>query len=101
MYCEFVLDIRRDIGQILLIILRKNHGPNPCPMSSQQFLFHSSDWENLSSECDFSRHRHIATHWDLRQSTYQRRCHRNTGRGTILRNCALGNMYMEIEPTVE
>ena len=44
MHSKIILDICRNIREILLVILRKDHRPNTGPMSRQQLLFHSADW---------------------------------------------------------
>src|SRR6266446_2502487 len=78
-YGELVFDVRRNIGEILLVILGKDDRPNSSPMSRQQLLFDASDRQYLSPKRDFSRHGHIASHWNVSESAYQRSRHRDTG----------------------
>src|SRR5438477_1488074 len=54
---EILLNRRWNIGQILLVILRKNHDAYSSPMSREQLFLYASDWKHLPSQRDFPRHR--------------------------------------------
>ena len=61
------LNFRRDIRQILFIVLGENHGANPHAMSGQQFFLHAADGQDLAAQGDFAGHGHVAAHRDARQ----------------------------------
>ena len=73
----------------------------PARCAASSFSFNASDRQNFSAKRDFSRHRDIAANRNLRQRADQRRRHCDTGGRTIFRNCAFGNVNVEIETTVE
>ena len=95
------LNICRNIGEILLIVFRKDDRPDSGSMSRQQLFFDSADRQYFSPKRDFSRHGYIAANRNLSQRAYQGRRHRDSGGRTIFRNCTFWNVNMEIEPTVE
>ena len=100
-YGELLFDVGWDVGKILLIVLGKDERPNSSPMSRQQFLFDPSDRQYLSPQRDLSRHGNITSHRDVSESTHQRGRHRDTGGRTIFWDRSLGNVYVEVKPTVE
>ena len=56
---HIVLDVLWNILKIRLVIKRKHSHFDPFSMDSEQFLFNTSDWKNLSLQRDLATHDHL------------------------------------------
>src|SRR5262245_46594166 len=89
-------DDRRNFFYVFLILIRDQDSLDTPPMSRQNFFLQPSDRENPSPERDFTSHRNVWTHWNAANGGNQRGRHRDSCGRTILRDCALGNMNVNV-----
>ena len=65
MEVHFLADVLRNIGEVLLIILGKDHFVNTLPVRREQFLFHPADGKNAAPDGDLASHREVAAHGNI------------------------------------
>src|SRR6185369_10297524 len=70
-------------------------------MRRKQFLFDAADRQHLTAQRDLAGHRNVPPHGDARQCGSHCRRHRDTGRRSVFRNRAFGNVNVQIAFTNE
>src|SRR5215213_8960799 len=82
--------------QVLLVVLRDEHRRDADAVRREQLLLHAADGEHAPAQGYLARHRNVAAHGHARQGRGHRSRERHARRGAVLRNRALGYVYVEV-----
>ena len=93
---QVLLHVVRDFRQVLLILLRDEHGRDPGPQRRQQLLLQAADRQHAAAQRDLAGHRHVAADRDAGQHRDDRGRHRHAGRRTVLRRRAFRHVDMDV-----
>ncbi|EBA08763.1 hypothetical protein SSE37_03935 [Sagittula stellata E-37] len=92
-----LLHVVRDFRQILLVFLRDEHRLDATAQGREQFLLQAADGHGVAAQGNLARHRHVLADRDLRQNRHDGCHHRQTGRGTVLRRCAIRHVHVDVD----
>src|SRR5258706_2110887 len=94
-------DFLRDVRQVLLIVLRKEHGTQAHSMSGKELLFDAADGENFATKRDFAGHGDVAAHRNFREGAYDGVADGDAGGRAVFRDGAFRNVHVDIDIAVE
>src|SRR5258707_5132102 len=94
-------DFLRDVRQVLLIVLRKEHGTQAHSMGGEELFFYAADGQNLAAQGDFAGHGHVAAHGNFRERADDGVADGDAGGGTVLGDGAFGDVHVNIDVAVE
>src|ERR1700730_16703586 len=90
-----ILDFFGHFVQVFAILLRQDEDLDAGPMRGQQLLFEPADGQHLAPERDLARHRNFAADRPAGKRGNDGRRHRDSRRGTILRDRTGRHMDMK------
>src|SRR5215471_12003215 len=90
------LYVVRDLGEILLVLFRDQHGLQAAAESSQQLLLQPANRQHPASQRDLSSHRDVALDRDAAKHRDDRRHHRHAGRWAVFGCRTLRHMDMDV-----
>ena len=91
----------RNLLDVLLVLRRNEHGLDAAAMRRQDLLLEPADRQDAPAQGDLTGHRQVVAHRDLGERRHQRGRHRDTGRRSVLRDRALGNVDVDVHVLVE
>src|SRR5687767_13864568 len=100
-YLHLLTDVLWYIREILLIFAGENRLKNSVAVRCQQLLLDSPDRQHLAAQRDLSRHRNVCPYRNTDERTGYSGCNRYSGGRTILRDCAFGNVDVDVKVPVE
>ena len=92
---KMVANLRCQRIQVSLVTTRQDDGLLPRASGSQDLLLDPTHRQHSSPQRQFTRHRHVSTHWPITQQRYQRQGQGDTCRRAILRHRAGRQMDMQ------
>src|SRR5258708_21509709 len=94
-------DFLRDVRQVLLIVLRKEHGTQAHSMGGEELFFYAADGQNLPAQGDFSGHGHVAAHGNVRERADDGGADGDAGGRAALGDGAFGDGHVDIDVAIE
>src|ERR1700686_101493 len=101
MYRKGREDFLRDVRQVLLIVLRKQHCTQAHSMGGEEFFLDATDGQNLAAQRDFAGHGDIAAHGNSGKGADDGVADGDAGGRAVLGDGAFGNVYVNIDVAVE
>ena len=93
---QVLLHVVRDFRQVLLVLLRDEHGGDPGPQRRQQLLLQAADRQHPAAQRDLAGHRDVAAHRNAGQDRHDRGRHRDAGRRPVLRRGTLRHVHVDV-----
>ena len=83
-------------AQVLVVLLRNQHGLDAAAMRRQQLLLEPADRQHFAAQRDLAGHRDFGAHRNPGQRRHQRRAHRDACARTVLRRRAFGHVDVDV-----
>src|SRR6202043_986735 len=94
-------DFLRDVRQVLLIVLRKQHCAQAHSMGGEEFFLNATDGQNLAAQGDFTGHGDIAAHGNPGESADDGVADGDAGGRAVLGDGAFRNVHVNIDVAIE